>query len=81
MRLGQTQQYRQAIDALTRLKGEMGITVDIRAIAAYLLHTEPIDAPEPTFPFVGVDDPRDRAVVQAYTQAFEQILAGDDDDE
>jgi hypothetical protein len=79
MQLGQTQQYRNALQALQTLKGQLGITPELQAIATYLLHTDAIAAPKPNFPFVGIDDPRDQSVVHAYNQAWQQFLGGDEE--
>ena len=80
MRLGNTQQYQSALAALTRLKQQAGATEDLKAIALYLFYSHDAEVPTPQFPFVGVDDPRDHAIVQAFTDQWQALIRGDDED-
>lgn len=80
MQLGQTEQYKSAIEALSILKGQLGATEELKAIALFLFYVNGADAPTRLFPFVGLDDERDRSVVRAYEEAWKRVTADEDDD-
>lgn len=81
MRLDNTQQYREAFEALGELQQELGTTEALKAIARYLLYSSESEAVAARFPFVGLgSDPRDRAVVQAYEQAWDEFVNGESDE-
>jgi hypothetical protein len=80
LNLGNTQQYKAAIAALTAVQQQLGgTTPELQAIAAYLFYTNQVDAPTPKFPFVGMNDSRDIAAVQAWESAWERLISDEDD--
>jgi len=82
MRLDQTLQYKEAFHALSELQRSHGTSEELKAIARYLLFSSESEAETARFPFVGLgSDPRDRAVVQAYEQAWDAFINGDEPDE
>lgn len=71
--------YRSALDALRALKGSLGPTPEIRAIAAYLIESSEGEIGRSGFPYVGdPSDPRDRAVVEAHQDYWQRFVDGDD---
>lgn len=82
LKLGQTPQYQQAIAALSALKQSGANADQLKAIAGFLLYAHDSDVPESMFPYVGDrNDPRDRAIVEAYNDAWERFVSGEDYDE
>ena len=81
MDLGETQQYKAALEALHALQVKLGNIPEVRSIAVFLLYANTAQSADRMFPFVGIDDPRDRAVVAAYEQAFTNFVNGEGDDD
>jgi hypothetical protein len=79
MQLGDTTQYKAALEALNGLQQQLGTTEELKAIARFLLHSYTAEPVPSRFAWVGTDDPRDRAVVQTYNQAWQEFLLGNDD--
>ncbi|MBE7385187.1 MAG: hypothetical protein F6J95_027755 [Leptolyngbya sp. SIO1E4] len=80
MKLGETDLYKQAIAALSNLKEAGAGSEDLKAIAQFLLYAHDSATAESRFPYVGDrSDPRDRAIVEAYNDAWTRFVSGDDD--
>ncbi|MDA0865996.1 MAG: hypothetical protein O2890_06195 [Cyanobacteria bacterium] len=79
MKLGTTSEYRAAFEALNQLKSTGADPGALRAIAGYLILSHDATIPESQFPYRGdSSDPRDRAVVEAYHDAWKVFVEGDD---
>lgn len=79
MKLCETGQFKEAFDALDRIKGQLGVTKDLQSIAAYLIASAEAETPTPLFPFVGLPgDPRDKLVVEAHTDYWSRFINGDE---
>lgn len=71
--------YRPALDALRTLKGTLGPTPEIKAIAAYLIESSEGEIGRSGFPYVGdPTDPRDRAVVEAHQDYWRRFMDGEE---
>lgn len=74
--------YRKAFDALTTLKGHLGVTEELKAIAAYLFYSAEAEIPAVMFPFIGIPgDPRDEGVSQAYQSEWRRLVSGEYEDD
>ena len=81
MNLSETGKFLAAQEALRSLKASIGMTNDVRAIAELLLYAAEASLPERLFPYVGQPlDKRDQAVVAAFTEELQRLLAGEDED-
>jgi len=79
VRIKDTENYKNALAALSRLESAGAAQFDLRAIAIFLLYSKDAEVPERLFPFVGdATDPRDRAVVESYEAAWIDFLSGND---
>lgn len=80
--LSETREYRAAYEILGQLK-QAGTGADqLRAIAAFLIVSHDATLPDNQFPYRGVPgDPRDADVVEAYREAWQEFIQGDDDQE
>jgi hypothetical protein len=79
MKLSETPPYAKAIAALQGLKGQLGVTPELQAIASFLISAADAETAGSMFPYVGdQSDPRDVAVVQAHLAAWADFLAGED---
>lgn len=77
--LSTTVEYKAALESLGRLKTMLGVTPELKAIAAFLLKSADARPVEPLFPYVGDPaDPRDRAVVEAHREYWQRFLDGED---
>lgn len=77
--LGQTEKYRQAMEALLKLKKEGADEASLKAIAEFLLYAHDSEAVASWFPYLGdASDPRDRAVVEAYNTSWKGFIEGDE---
>ena len=82
MAIEATREYKAAIAALQSISEQIGKTDEVKAIARLFILVASLPVPEALFPYVGeLDDPRDIAVVGAYTQAWEGFIRGELDDE
>ena len=81
MQLNQTTEYKTACDALMRLKDALGVTDDLKALAAYVLRSSSASVEGAMFPYVGIGDERDRAIVRVHEEAFHAMLMDEDDPE
>lgn len=80
--LKDTALYQDAARALEELKTMGASEGALKPIAKILLHTADLEAPASRFPFTGdPTDPRDRAVMDAYNQAWRRFVTGEDYDE
>lgn len=74
--------YQDAAQALEALRAGGADEGPLKTIANALFKAADLEAPASRFPFVGnPDDPRDRAVVDAYNQAWQRFAAGEDEDD
>lgn len=80
-KISESREYRAACSALQNLKAaQQADPKELRAIASLLILAFDAELPEERFPFRGDPaDPRDRAVVAAYRQAWEEFVEADDD--
>ncbi len=82
MQIGETAQYKEAFQALERLRQQHGSTPELQAIARLMLYANPVEiANRSPFAWVGTADPRDRAVVQAMEEAWKIMISGEGDDD
>lgn len=79
MQLAQTAEYRAAYEALGLLKQAGADPEPLRAIASFLIKSHDATLPSSQFPYRGVTgDPRDADVVEAYREAWQDFIQGDD---
>lgn len=79
-----TPQYAKAMAALSSLKGALGVTPDLQAIAICLISAADAEMPVGRYPhsYVGdPTDPRDRAVVEAHREYWNRFVEGDEVEE
>ena len=82
MDLSSSAPYRKAFDALTTLKGQLGVTEELKAIALYLFYSAEAEIPAVMFPFVGVPgDPRDEGVSLSYQSEWRRLVTGEYEDD
>jgi len=80
--LSSSQPYRKAFEALTALKEQLGVSDELKAIAAYLFHSANAEIPEAMFPYVELPgDTRDEAIAQAYQSEWKRLVAGEYEDD
>lgn len=82
MTLGETQQFKDGMEALASLRQRLGAIPELKAIALLLLFMERAEVPTGQFPpFAGLGTELDAQVVQAYREELSRVVAGEDDDE
>jgi len=71
--------YKGALEALKRIKGQIGAVPDVQAIASFLLLAADAELPSG---YVGnPSDPRDIAVVEAQREYWRRFITGEDIEE
>lgn len=80
MVLGETEQFKQGMEALASLRQQLGVIPELQAIALLLLFMERAEVPTGQFPpFTGLGTELDAQVVQAYREEMQRVVAGEDE--